>query len=172
MACGSTSTSQPPGGIEAGLAPAYTADMRKLALLLLSLSLPFAAAAEMYRWVDAKGKVHYSQVKPTGQSYEKIASTSGAGPNAGAPREGLAEYASELEQSEQNAESERKQEASRRETQRRRCSEARGAQRFQKDFEGRVFSIDEKGERKPWTAEQHAQARAQVEAEIAENCRE
>ena len=36
------------------------------ALLLLLFSL--GAGAEVYRWVDANGKVHFSDRKPSGQS--------------------------------------------------------------------------------------------------------
>lgn len=36
----------------------------RIVSLLVMLSLPFTAAAEMYRWVDAQGKVHYSDAPP------------------------------------------------------------------------------------------------------------
>lgn len=146
--------------------------MRTLACLLLSL--PLAATAEMYRWVDAKGKVHYSQVKPTGREFEKLAPAAppvGA-PAADRPAGGLAGYAAGLEKSNAETDQMRAQEAAAQEARRRRCGEARGGLRLQTEYEGRMFSINENGERQPWSAEQHAQARGQLETEIAENCQE
>jgi len=37
---------------------------RRLLLLLAMLALPLAAAADIYRWTDAQGKVHYSDSPP------------------------------------------------------------------------------------------------------------
>lgn len=38
--------------------------MKRLALLLLSLTVALPAAAEMYRWTDSQGHVHYSDMPP------------------------------------------------------------------------------------------------------------
>lgn len=38
--------------------------MNRFLLVLLLLTLPFAAFAEMYRWVDGQGRVHYSDQPP------------------------------------------------------------------------------------------------------------
>ncbi len=41
--------------------------------LLLALALPTAlSAAEVYRWVDAQGVVHYSSVAPRGVEFERV----------------------------------------------------------------------------------------------------
>lgn len=157
--------------IEAARRHAYTGAMRKLIALLLCL--PLTAAAEMYRWVDAKGKVHYSQVKPTGHEYEKLApappaSSSGGGTAGGS----LSRYAAELEKSNNATDRQRARETAEQNNRRQRCTAARGALKFQHDFEGRIFSVDEQGERKYWSAEQSAQTRSRLDAEIAENCTE
>jgi hypothetical protein len=43
---------------------------RPLALLLLSL--PLSAAAQIYKWTDANGQVHYSQNPPAQGSYKDV----------------------------------------------------------------------------------------------------
>lgn len=41
--------------------------------LMLALALPAAlSAAEVYRWVDAQGVVHYSSVAPRGVAFERV----------------------------------------------------------------------------------------------------
>lgn len=47
--------------------------MKRLSLILLALSFTFAAqAGDLYRWVDEKGKVHYTDQPPPKQKVEKI----------------------------------------------------------------------------------------------------
>jgi len=47
---------------------------RPLALMVLLATVPLAAPAEVYRWVDEKGGVHYSDRKPetSGQRVEDV----------------------------------------------------------------------------------------------------
>ena len=42
-------------------------------LCLLAATLPATAAEAVYRWVDASGQVHYTQVAPRGIPYERVA---------------------------------------------------------------------------------------------------
>lgn len=55
--------------------------MRKLTTLILALALPLAAHAEMYKWTDPSGKVHYSDQKPT-ESQSKTVENAKAAPAA------------------------------------------------------------------------------------------
>lgn len=58
-------------------------------LIALLLSLPVAAAAaKMYRWVDAKGQVHFSQVPPAGRTFESLAKPAPASEEPAAPMAG------------------------------------------------------------------------------------
>lgn len=60
--------------------------MHRIAVLLLALTLAApaaAAAAEIYRWVDGRGQVHYSDLPPAGvRQAQRIA----APPGQGAPQ--------------------------------------------------------------------------------------
>jgi len=50
--------------------------VKRILSLLVMLGLSFAASAEMYRWVDAQGKVHYSDSPPpAGAKSSKAIST-------------------------------------------------------------------------------------------------
>lgn len=49
--------------------------MTSLSRLVLGLALataPLLAAAQVYRWVDDRGQVHYSQVPPAGKKAEPV----------------------------------------------------------------------------------------------------
>jgi hypothetical protein len=52
-------------------------------LALLLLPLPLAVAAEMYRWVDDKGQVHYTQTPPPGLQADKLRPAPPPGANPG-----------------------------------------------------------------------------------------
>jgi hypothetical protein len=56
---------------------------RKIALLLCSL--PLAASAQIYKWVDEKGEVHFSQNPPLQGNYEDVTPQS---PASGTSTEG------------------------------------------------------------------------------------
>lgn len=56
----------------------------KNALMILVLALPFAALAQTYRWVDAKGGVHFTQIPPRSGPYTIIG---GAPPPAASPNQ-------------------------------------------------------------------------------------
>lgn len=61
--------------------------MRVLAnvLVALLLTLPAAVSAKIYRWVDAKGQVHFSQVPPAGRTFEELAKPAPASEESAAP---------------------------------------------------------------------------------------
>jgi hypothetical protein len=46
--------------------------MKNPALFCLVALLPLAALADTYRWVDARGQVHYSQTRPTSGDYTTV----------------------------------------------------------------------------------------------------
>jgi hypothetical protein len=61
--------------------------MKRAVLFALAVVLTSTASAEMYRWVDAQGQVHYSDTPPpAGAKSEKTLPTAPASPtSAGAP---------------------------------------------------------------------------------------
>ena len=61
--------------------------MRVLAnvLVALLLTLPAAVSAKIYRWVDAKGQVHFSEVPPAGRTFEELAKPAPAPGEPAAP---------------------------------------------------------------------------------------
>jgi Domain of unknown function (DUF4124) len=46
--------------------------MTRLLCFVLAITLPVLAAAQVYRWVDEKGQVHYSQTPPPGRQAQAI----------------------------------------------------------------------------------------------------
>lgn len=68
----------------------YTATMRILGLILLCAVLP-ATASGLYRWVDAEGRVHYTQTPPPQGTFEPLAPA----PPPPPPSTGLTDFARE-----------------------------------------------------------------------------
>lgn len=127
--------------------------MKTAIALLVMLSLPFAAAAEMYRWVDSQGKVHYSDSPPPAgaKSSKTIDTPPPAAPPAGASAKPKSWQEKEMDfRQRQSAEAEaqakkQKEEAQAKEKQQN-CENAR---RNLATFESgaRVATTNEKGER-------------------------
>ncbi|HSD61231.1 MAG TPA: DUF4124 domain-containing protein [Burkholderiales bacterium] len=151
--------------------------------LLLALAAP--AYAQLYKWVDADGKVHYSDQPPpaTAQKEQKLnirttppesaaPSTEGeapaakpaAGPTTPAERE--MEYRKrkvEEEQKQQKAEAEQK-------ANQENCLNAqRRARSYQE--EGRIFTVDEKGERVYMDDDARMRNLRDAQLEIAKYCK-
>lgn len=141
--------------------------------------VPLLAQAQVYRWVDAQGKVHYTQTPPsTDPNAAQFVKPppmmpAGKGATAASPADknkALAKIARDLEKANNKTDEARAkaeaQSAQREET----CRDARGGMRARNDFGGRTFTMDENGERKYWTPEQEAQARDRLQKQIDDNC--
>lgn len=137
-----------------------------VSLLLLMLSLP--ASAQVYRWVDAQGKVHYTQTPPPQGRYKEVPPAPPPGQLGGAPN--LGEYAGKLQNEREKRE--QAQETAQKTAERRRhnCSSARRNRATLDRYEGRLFSATEDGGRERWTPEQIAAERAHADQVMAENC--
>ncbi len=130
--------------------------------LLLSLVLlaPLPASAEMVKWVDEKGQVHYSDQPPSGKVKKvetlniRTAPTSapaegGSGAAAPAAPRSAAEQAADFRKRRMEADEAAKkaeQDKQQAEVARQNCENARGSLRSLQEG-ARIFRYDEKGER-------------------------
>lgn len=144
--------------------------MQKLVLLLFLL--PGIASAEMYRWVDKQGKVHYSQIRPPAAEGQPSVVAPAPAVNAPSSNDGLRRYAEQLGSANANRDQTRDRAQQESERKQQRCSQARGQLKLRNDYEGRTFSYDEKGDRSYWTAEQTQSERNRLQGEIAANCQD
>lgn len=146
--------------------------IRRYAGLVLLLALPGLASAEIYRWVDAQGHVHYTQTPPPDSKAQKV-TPQGVTPPAD-PGKGIAELEQALEESDRQraAEAKKKEEASQQAQQRAvRC--AQGQSRLKMLDErppNRLMSKNEKGEYERWTTEHYEAERAKAMQVIQESC--
>lgn len=156
--------------------------MKKIATILLLLSSAIATgalAAEIYKWTDADGNVHYGD-RPTGDGVtvqtgvERVAIASSrtnsarveAGVEARLERESArTEAATAAEESRKEAEAQRAEAEDRAE----KCVAYR--ERLQKFLTSRrLYRVDDDGERDYLDDGQMDAARAQVQAQVEEYC--
>jgi len=140
----------------------------RLTTCLLLMALPLSASAQVYRWVDAQGKVHYTQTPPPQGSYKEVPPAPPPGRLGGAPD--LGDYGNKLQS--EREQREKAQDVAQKTAERRKqnCSAARRNQATLDRYGGRIFSATEDGGRAPWTPEQLASERAHAASVIAENC--
>ena len=138
--------------------------------ILWALLVP--ANAQVYKWVDEKGKTHYGERPPQGKSAKEVEqrlANPGAAPGTAAQpswKEQDIEFRRRRIESDQT-EAARKQEQ---DAQRRACKQARDRLALYKSARG-VFSLDEKGERVYQSDNERNAANARLEQQISEHCR-
>lgn len=137
-------------------------------LCLLLLALPLAAPAQVYRWVDAQGKVHYTQSPPPQGSYKEVPPAPPPGALGGGPN--LGDYAKKLQTEREQGEKANEVAQKNAERRKQNCSAARRNRATLDRYGGRIFSATEDGGREPWTPEQLAAERARADNVIAESC--
>ncbi len=161
---------------------------RLLVAIGLALCLALPAAAQMYKWVDASGKVHYSdKPPPSNVKTEKLRTPAQpmAPPAASAPKEGEPKDAAktgpkgvaEQEQAfrkRQAEETKSEQEQAQKEAEARdraeNCKRAK-ASLANLELGGRQTRIDEKGERVFLSDAEITRATAQSRKEAADACK-
>ncbi len=148
-----------------------------LPLLLLSIPLwlaPTGAAAEVYKWVDEDGKVHYGDAPPTQGNSATIRTdpppSDTAVDQSRNRLDTLREQAAVLNK--EREEREKKKEANEQEKteQRQRCLQAKNDLRVA-EFDGRVFHWDEQGNRVYLEDDERAAKRARAQKEVDTYCR-
>lgn len=142
--------------------------LRWSACLLLAAG-PLAAAAEVYRWVDEKGQVHYSQNPPPGVSAQPVGPPP---PASAAPNQDSLNQALESEKSrapERNAEAERTAQAKQQLDQQ--CRQTREQLAYMEEKTARrLGTTDDNGNVSRVTEEQFQARTAELKAFISEHC--
>jgi hypothetical protein len=141
--------------------------MRWGPILLLS-TLPLSATAQVYKWVDEHGKVHYTQTKPGGGKYQEVPPAPAPGQMGGAPS--LGGYADKMRAEREQREQMQAKAEQVKQRRQQNCSDAKRRRAFLDRYEGRVSTMTEDGGREPWAPERYAAERAGVDSAIAANC--
>jgi len=163
--------------------------MKRLSMIIgLALCLAFPAAAQMYKWVDSNGKIHYSdKPPPSNVKTEKLRTPSqpATAPAASAASDGAKKdtaktgpkSVAEQEQAfrkRQADEAKTEQEQAQKEAEaRERAENCRRAKAALANLElgGRQTRIDEKGERVFLSDAEITRATAQARQEAADACK-
>lgn len=146
------------------------------AMALVAACAALAAPAQVYKWVDEKGRTHYGERPPEGvKSTEVARPTPPSDPaRAGAPedwRRKLQEARRDKAQREQEAESASRREAQERLQAERRCRNARIAL-DRLDNVHNLYKYNDKGERVYLTDAEREPEKARARREVQEHCRD
>lgn len=147
---------------------------RRVALALGACLLAAAAQAQVYKWVDEKGRTHYGEKPPEGAKASEVARpTPPSDPaKARAPddwRRKAREAKRDKVQREQADEHARQREASLRAQRERRCRDARIALDRLENVHN-LYKYDERGERVYLGDAEREPEKARVRGEIREHC--
>lgn len=144
----------------------------RLPFALLLLALPGLASAEIYRWVDGQGRVHYSQTPPPDSHPQKV--HPGGVPAPDNPGSGILQIQQAVEESDKQRAADAKQKAEQaQQAQARgvRCAQAQSRLKTL-DERGphRLASQNDQGEYERWTTEKYDAERAKTLQAIQESC--
>lgn len=140
-------------------------------LLLALCALPLLAGAQVYRWVDEQGKVHYTD-KPPPEARARATDIESRPTDPEqvkaqeAAREARLEYYRKLRETDEKIEA---AQAKRRAMEEARCRDARA---WLEKLQGarRLYRVNEQGEREYYSAEEAAAAREQARADVEKYC--
>jgi hypothetical protein len=144
--------------------------------MLLATSMP--ALAQLYKWVDANGQVHYSDKPPPASAKPEKTLNIRNVPSAPAPpseggtvtAKSAAERDLEFRKRKVEQEEEQKKAAAEAETERQNCARAQEKLRLYQEA-GRVYRIDEQGERQYLSDEGREQGLAEAREEVDKHCK-
>lgn len=141
------------------------ATLATLAVLLGSA----AAQAEIYRWVDAQGRVHYTQTPPPGSQAQSVR---GAPPPSAAPGvDGLKRYAESADKAASDAAKKSAEDKTKRDDKAGRCAHAQAQMQTMNTYpSGRMVEKDGDGNATRMTTERYDELRKQTQAEIDKHC--
>ncbi|WP_043242510.1 DUF4124 domain-containing protein [Pseudomonas solani] len=136
-------------------------------LLFAVILLPGLASAEIYRWTDARGQVHFSERPQAGAQQVEVKPQVVERDEATREREQRAEQFFDARRQEQ-AQAERKAADARGERQKQ-CNTLRGNLAQLRDG-AKFYRVDGKGERQYYSDGEIDAARRKLTAEISEHC--
>jgi type IV secretory pathway VirB10-like protein len=150
-------------------------DMKRYFLVITLAMISLNAYAGLNKWVDAEGKVHYSDTPPPEVKTQSVRNISGKGqadaPASFAPKS-LAEREAAMKKSKQAKEDDSQKKAEQEnieETKRRNCEASRQNKKTIEDGV-RVTTYDEKGERTVMDDSARAQQLEEANKAISANC--
>jgi hypothetical protein len=145
--------------------------MKRLIALAVALAFVPLAWAQLYKWVDKDGKVHYSDTPPATQDSKQLSVQTGGGtpppPPPAAQKDGKAEKGPvDPKEAARKAEDDAKRVAAAAE----RCGRA---QRYLKTLTdgGRIINYDSKGERQIMDDAQIESEKARAQKAVDESCK-
>ena len=147
-----------------------------LRIISLSLSLAMLSgpvSAEVYKWTDENGQVHYDEHPPESGAEVKRMTIDHAPPSATNARERLEQYQKELDATTEEGEKREKEQAAaqnKREIQQKNCETAK-ARLNRYSAPGRVYQKGESGEREYLDEQQRADKRKQAQELVDKWCR-
>ena len=135
-------------------------------LLVLCLASP-QASAEIYRWVDNNGRVHFSDSPPVDQRQPVETRHYQASPAIPDPemvryRQHLEEQAGQWEQQRQQEQQARAEARERQQLRQQRCKDVR-ARRHMLDGVSSIYSTNEDGDREYWTEDERRAAELELQ---------
>ncbi len=137
-----------------------------LVLLVCTTPVP----AEIYKWVDTAGRVHYSdRPHPGGTETIDLPAAAPTDPELAErrrKRQRLLEAIAQERKEEREAQEQAKRQQAKRS---RRCARAMDELRMV-DRQGRVYELDDAGERRYWDAQTREQQRARITRYLDEKC--
>ncbi|HUR41568.1 MAG TPA: DUF4124 domain-containing protein [Verrucomicrobiae bacterium] len=141
----------------------------RFTLAALFFLLPALALAQVYRWTDAQGRIHYSQVPPPGGTAQTLAPPPAAGP---APnQESLNKSLQDAIKAEPKVREEAARIAGEQAQRQAQCQQARDNIAYMdQQTPRRMMEADAQGNVSRVTTEQFAQRRAELEAIAATHC--
>lgn len=149
--------------------------MKRLFLTIVIAITGLNANAELNKWVDSEGKVHYSDTRPPDVKSESVRNISGKGqveaPASFSPKN-IAEREADLKKSrleKDEAAQKRAQQDAESEAKKRNCDAARQMQRSIEEG-SRLVTYDEKGERTVLDDAARAQRLEEANKAVSANC--
>jgi IS5 family transposase len=143
----------------------------RTALLILFLGFPLAAVAQVYKWTDASGHVHYSDQAPSDQA-KAIKGTAAPSNDASAAQRELAEKDLAFKKRKEDAaraKEEADKEAERARIKQETCERAR-RNLAALDQGGSTYTSGPYGQRNYMTDQQRVDARVEAEKLMTESC--
>ena len=138
-------------------------------ILLTGLLLAAGVSAEeMYRWVDAEGKVHFGDRPPTGTQARDISGE--LGPINSADANTAQGQPAGKRQANLAREYQSRQQRQQLEQQQRRARACRNAQKQLRILQGRVAFVDDNGREVVISERERQQRAAQLQREVARTC--